>query len=202
MVLTPEKIEEIKKQLSGLNPEEQQTKLQEILQTLDPKEREQLTGGPQQCPFCLMAEGKIDVIKVYEDVEVLAILDINPANPGHTLVFTKKHNTTINDLTPYESDRLFTPTDKIAKAISKALGAAGVNLYLASGAAAGQTAPHLLINIIPRFENDGIRFGWQPKKQDPETMKKIAKNISNNLEEEKPMIEEVIDEDDEDEIIG
>lgn len=201
MVLTPDKIGAIKEQLQGLSPEEQQKKLQEILATLDPEEREQLVGK-QQCPFCVMVEEKIPVTKVYEDVEVLAILDINPANPGHTLVFTKKHNATINDMTPYESDRLFTTTDKIAKSMRKALGAAGVNIHIASGAAAGQTAPHLLVNIIPRFENDGVRFGWQPRKQTEEEMKHVAKKIINNLEEEKPKEKEVIEYDEEDMAIG
>lgn len=201
MVLTPDKIEAIKEELSGLNPEEQQKKLQEILATLDPEEREQLVGK-QQCPFCTMAEGKIPVVKVHEDVEVLAILDINPANPGHTLVFTKKHNSTLNDLTPYESDRLFTVVNKVAKAITKGLNAAGVNIYAASGRAAGQTSPHLLVNVIPRFENDGIRFGWQPKKQTEEDLSQIAKNISGGMEDEKKPTEEIVLDEDEDTILG
>lgn len=200
MVLTPQKINEIKEELSELKPEEQQQKLQEILSSLDPEEREQLVGK-QQCPFCSMAEGKIPVIKVYEDLEILAILDINPANPGHTLVFTKKHNATLNDLNPYESDRLFTAANKIAKAMAKGINAKGVNMYIASGPAAGQTAPHLLINIIPRFENDGLRFGWQPKKMAEEQMASIAKSISSNFEEERKPIEEVTW-DEEDTIIG
>ncbi len=200
MALTPQKIEAIKEQLAGLPPEEQQAKLQEILQTLNPEERTHLMGK-EQCPFCSMAEGKIPVVKIYEDVEVLAILDINPANPGHTLVFTKKHNATMNDLTPYEADRLFTTTYKLAKAISKGLNAAGTNIFIASGAAAGQTAPHLLVNIIPRFDGDGIKFGWQPRKQTDEEIRHVAKKISSSLEEEKPMITEVI-EDEDDEITG
>lgn len=199
MALTQQKIEAIKEQLAGLPPEEQQAKLQEILQTLNPEEREQLMGK-QQCPFCAMAEGKIPVTKIYEDVEVLAILDINPANPGHTLVFTKKHNATINDLTPYESDRLFTTTYNLAKAISKSLNATGTNIHIASGAAAGQTAPHLLVNIIPRFEGDGIKFGWQPRKQTDEEIKHVAKKILSSMEEERPAITEVIEE--EDELVG
>lgn len=197
MALTPQKIDAIKEQLAGLPPEEQQAKLQEILQTLSPEERAQLMGK-QQCPFCMMAEGKIDVVKVYEDVEVLAILDINPANPGHTLVFTKKHNLKIEDMTPYEADRLFTTTYKLTKAVTNGLNAAGTNVYIASGAAAGQTAPHLLVNIIPRFEGDGIRFAWQARKQTEEEIKHVAKKISSSMEEEKPLITEIVEEDDDD----
>ena len=89
-MLTPEKIEEIKKQLMDLGPEEQQEKLKELLATLNPEEQEQLVGK-RECPFCLMGQGKIPVKTVYEDGEVKAILDINPANKGHILLFPKDH---------------------------------------------------------------------------------------------------------------
>ncbi len=202
MTLTQEKVEAIKKELQCVEPEEQQERLQEILSTLTPEEREQLVGK-QQCPFCLMAEGKIPTVKVYEDNDILAILDINPASPGHTLIFTKAHYALITELSSDEASKLFTTANKIAKAITKALNASGVNIYAASGPAAGQTAPHVLVNIIPRFENDGIRFGWQPKKLDSDALSEIGKKISENIEKEKPKVEVVeLVEDDEEPIYG
>ena len=43
------------------------------------------------CVFCKIVAGEIPGAKVYETDEVLAFLDINPVNPGHTLVVPKKH---------------------------------------------------------------------------------------------------------------
>ena len=43
------------------------------------------------CIFCKMVKGEIPCAKVYEDQDILAFLDINPASKGHTLVITKEH---------------------------------------------------------------------------------------------------------------
>ena len=102
-----------------------------------------------------------------------------------------------------ENQRLFSVVQNVAKAAVTGLKAQGINIYLASGPGAGQTAPHLLVNVIPRFENDGIRFGWQPKKQTDEEMLKTAKLISSNIgEERKAIVEEIIADDDEDFVIA
>ena len=41
--------------------------------------------------FCKIIKGEIPSAKVYEDDDVLAILDISQATRGHTLVITKKN---------------------------------------------------------------------------------------------------------------
>jgi len=180
MALTPEKVEEIKSQLQGLSPEEQQAKLQEILQTLTPEEREELMGGAQQggqCPFCAMAEGQIPVKTVYEDDQVMAILDINPASKGHVLVFLKKHYQFLGQIEDAEAGYLFKITNQISTAVFEAMGATGTNIVVNNGQGAGQTAPHVLINVIPRYENDGINLRWNPQKIEEAEMEEIAKKI-------------------------
>ena len=41
--------------------------------------------------FCKIVKGEIPSSKVYEDEEILAFKDINPAAPIHILVIPKKH---------------------------------------------------------------------------------------------------------------
>jgi histidine triad (HIT) family protein len=43
------------------------------------------------CLFCKIARGEIPARKVYEDDEVFAFHDINPARPVHVLVVPKRH---------------------------------------------------------------------------------------------------------------
>ena len=52
----------------------------------------------QGCIFCDIVSGKIKSKLVYRDRDATAFLDINPRNPGHTLVVTNKHHETIMDL--------------------------------------------------------------------------------------------------------
>ena len=191
MVLTPEKINEIKAQLAGLSPETQQEKLQEIVVTLDPEEQEQLFGK-QKCPFCAMAAGEIPVKKVYEDAECIAILDINPANKGHMLLFPKKHYGMMAQMPDDEAGKLYAVANKLAKAAFDGLKASGSNIVVGNGAIAGQRAPHALINIIPRFDGDKVVVGWNPVKLSEDEMddalKRISANIPKEKKEEKPVI--------------
>ena len=191
MVLTPEKINEIKAQLAGLSPETQQEKLQEIVATLDPEEQEQLFGK-QKCPFCAMAAGEIPVKKVYEDAECIAILDINPANKGHMLLFPKKHYGMMAQMHDDEAGKLYAVANKLAKAAFDGLKASGSNIVVGNGAIAGQRAPHALINIIPRFDGDKVVVGWNPVKLSEDEMddalKQISAHIPKEKKEEKPVI--------------
>ena len=45
----------------------------------------------EDCLFCKIVKGEIPSSKVYEDEEILAVKDINPAAPIHILVIPKKH---------------------------------------------------------------------------------------------------------------
>lgn len=191
MTLTPEKINAIKAQLAGLPPEEQQKKLQEIVATLDTEEQEQLFGK-QQCPFCSMVEGKIPVVKVYEDSECMAILDIHPANKGHLLLFPKKHYAMMAQMPDEEAGKLFAVANKLSKAVFDGLNAAGSNVIAGNGAIAGQRAPHALINIIPRFEGDKVVVGWNPVEVDENEFESIAAKIKAKIPAEKPKEKPVI----------
>ena len=49
----------------------------------------------EDCLFCKIIKGEIPSNKVYEDDEILAFYDINPAAPVHILVIPKKHITSL-----------------------------------------------------------------------------------------------------------
>ncbi len=47
------------------------------------------------CLFCRIARGEIPSRKVYEDDQILAFHDINPARPVHLLVIPRHHITSL-----------------------------------------------------------------------------------------------------------
>ena len=51
------------------------------------------------CLFCKIARGDIPSRKVYEDDEVFAFHDINPARPMHLLVVPKRHIDSLQTIT-------------------------------------------------------------------------------------------------------
>jgi histidine triad (HIT) family protein len=110
----------------------------------------------QQCVFCHIASGKIPAKKVYDDDKVAAVLDINPATPGHILIIPKNHVA----IMPQMSDDLIAHLGMVAKQLShaviRALKVDGTSVFVANGIAAGQRAPHFLLHVIPRSQNDNV----------------------------------------------
>ena len=49
----------------------------------------------EDCLFCKIARGEIPSRKVYEDDDIFAFHDINPARPVHILVIPKRHITSL-----------------------------------------------------------------------------------------------------------
>lgn len=114
-------------------------------------------GAPgQNCIFCSIAEGKIQSKQIYSDPHVIAILDINPANPGHVLVIPKKHYSLMMQIPGDEIGHIFKVCKKLSQVLLHAVEADGTNIFVANGALAGQKAPHFMVHIIPRVENDNV----------------------------------------------
>lgn len=99
--------------------------------------------------FARILRGELPAIKVYEDEQVLAFMDIMPQADGHTLVIPKSPAVTLLDLDPQVAAYTIQVVQKVAKAMEKALGLDGIILMQLSGAAAGQTVPHVHFHLIP-----------------------------------------------------
>lgn len=110
------------------------------------------------CIFCKIVRGELPSTKVYEDDDVLAFLDINPVNPGHTLVIPKRHATDVFDAEDSDWIALTKAVRIIAHAIERSLKPTGVNLTMNNRAGAGQVVFHAHIHIMPRFEHDGHKL--------------------------------------------
>ena len=54
----------------------------------------------EDCLFCKIIKKEIPADIVYEDEEILAFKDIQPAAPIHILVIPKKHIECVNDIKP------------------------------------------------------------------------------------------------------
>ena len=106
--------------------------------------------------FTKIIQGEIPTRKVYEDENVFAFLDVNPVNPGHTLVVPKEPCVGLLDCDPDILAKVIQAVQKVAIAVKAGLGADGVNIHQNEGAAAGQKVFHLHFHIIPRFEGDGF----------------------------------------------
>lgn len=129
--------------------------------------------------FARILRGELPAIKVYEDDQVLAFMDIMPQADGHTLVIPKSPALTLLDLDPDVAAYTIKVVQKIAQAIEKALGAQGIVLMQLSGASAGQTVPHVHFHLIPTSVHELGRHAAQMGDQDK--IKPFAEQIKSAL---------------------
>lgn len=108
------------------------------------------------CIFCKIASGEIQGMRVYEDVETLAFMDLAKDVDGHVLVIPKKHCKNILDCDAETLSAVMNTVKKVSMHLTEKCGYDGVNLLNASDESAGQSMPHFHIHIIPRRKNDGI----------------------------------------------
>jgi len=100
------------------------------------------------CIFCKVVEGKIPSSKVYEDDDIFAFKDINPARPVHILVIPKKHITSLATVAPEDTPVLGKMLAK-ANEIAVAQGSPeGFRVIINTGRIGQQEVPHLHAHIV------------------------------------------------------
>jgi histidine triad (HIT) family protein len=129
------------------------------------------------CIFCKIVSNTMPAVKVYEDENTLAFLDIQPANFGHVLVVPKDHFENIYVVPAEEWCRVNLVAQNVALAVKHGADADGVNLIMNNESAAGQVVPHAHIHIIPRYNEDGLKHWDHKTYKDAEQMSEIAEKI-------------------------
>lgn len=111
------------------------------------------------CVFCDIVAGTAPAIRVYEDDDYLAILDIRPFSRGHTLVIPKRHTVDLTDTPPDTVTGLARIGQRIARAARRSgLHADGNNIVINDGKAAFQTVFHIHLHVLPRHSGDKLSF--------------------------------------------
>jgi histidine triad (HIT) family protein len=110
------------------------------------------------CLFCKIAAKQIPSKVLFEDDDLLAFHDINPAAPAHVLVIPKQHLGSLSDGEPEHGALL----GKLLLAASRAaeltgVAASGYRVVANTGADAGQSVFHLHIHVL-----GGRAMAWPP----------------------------------------
>jgi len=86
----------------------------------------------------------------------LSVVSVNlyPYNPGHLIIFPKRHLLSITEVSDEEIMDIHKLTVKAIKILSKAWRAAGFNVGYNIGKNSGGSIPHIHQHIVPRFPNE------------------------------------------------
>ena len=103
----------------------------------------------ENCLFCKIIKGEIPSTKVYEDDEILAFKDINPAAPIHILVIPKKHITSLAHLEKEDEvivGKIYSVINKIAE--EQGVKEKGYRVIVNCGKDGGQEVMHLHFHLL------------------------------------------------------
>lgn len=103
----------------------------------------------EDCVFCKIIKGEIPSEKVYEDEEVIAFKDIQPAAPIHILVIPKKHIETLLDVREEDSHliaHIYQVINKIAKDME--IDKEGFRVIANCGKDSGQEVMHIHFHLL------------------------------------------------------
>lgn len=101
------------------------------------------------CLFCKMINGDIPCKKIYEDNEVIAILDLHPSCDGHTLIIPKKHS---KDMMEIDNDTLlhiYNVAQKLAPKLIEKMHATAFSIRINYGDT--QEIKHFHMHLLPNY---------------------------------------------------
>ena len=127
-----------------------------------------------ECIFCKITKGEVPSMKVYEDGQFIAFLDINPVAKGHILVIPKNHFPTLTDMSKLALANLMTVVFDVSTAMKRSLEPDGIRIQQNNGKAAGQIVSHVHFHVIP-FYNDQSRAGKYANQEEMESYAKMLR---------------------------
>ncbi|MEK6868276.1 MAG: HIT family protein [Nanoarchaeota archaeon] len=133
------------------------------------------------CTVCSIAQKHVAAKIVYEDAAVIAYFSPDPSAVGHIIVVPKQHTETLEELPDAIATQLFYVASYTASAVYEGLASQGTNIICNNGPGAGIKG-HVTLHIIPRKENDGLSFVWEPKQVAPADFDDIVKKVKDKAD--------------------
>lgn len=133
----------------------------------------------KDCIFCQIVSGQLPAEIVYEDSNILAILDIDPISDGHTLVLPKEDMKDIFSLDEREGGKIMSVAKKLAKVIQDEYHYDTVMLMQVNGLA--QDHPHFHLHVFGRNKSNDIKIDYPAGvNRSPEYLSAIAQTMQKN----------------------
>ena len=148
--------EQIKKQINDMKNEE-------IEEFIKKNQLTHLEEEKSSCIFCSIVKEQSPSIKIAENSNSIAILDINPISKGHTLIIPKKHNK---------------EPSKEAQELAFEIGGKIFEKFKPKDMTtrAAKVMDHTILNVIPLYEDTDIEKRTTTSQEE---LIKVAKEISN-----------------------
>ena len=134
-----------------------------------------------ECIFCKIVKDQLPSAKVYEDDEVVAFMNLQQKNPGHTLVIPRQHYRNIYDISEDSAAAIMRVAVRLSRAIKTAFEPDGMNTLQNSEPAAMQSVFHYHLHLIPRYQGDDLFAIFRAPAASPEELQSNAEKLKKGL---------------------
>jgi ATP adenylyltransferase len=112
-------------------------------------------GTDQGCFLCAAADGSDEASLVVDRGETAFVLmNRFPYTSGHLMVVPVRHAGDVLELTAAEGAAIFAATQRAIRALTDVLHPDGFNIGINQGSAAGASAEHVHLHVVPRWAGD------------------------------------------------
>jgi histidine triad (HIT) family protein len=139
------------------------------------------------CVFCEIVAGRSPAHVVAHDERTVAFMDIAPLSRGHVLIVPRAHAAELWAISPEDGSALMHAALRVAAAVNEAFQPEGLNLFHATGEAAGQTVFHVHLHVVPRWRHDGFRPPIIPDRAGDPMLAETADRIRAALRPQAPL---------------
>jgi len=111
---------------------------------------------PEGCILCLVRDGSPDVdrLVVHETPRMIVSLNLYPYNPGHLIMFPRRHVRDVRELSAEERLDCDGTTRLCLDVLDATHGPSAYNIGYNMGLVAGASIEHLHMHIIPRYPRE------------------------------------------------
>ena len=138
------------------------------------------------CIFCKIVKGEIPSIKIYEDENVIAFMDINPVSEGHALVIPRIHTENLWEIPEATLSAVHSVSKTIVHAMTRAMGPVSVAAVQLNGRGVNQVVMHYHLHLIPRAsDGEALKLtAWEMIPGDMDAINRTGAAIAAAIENE------------------
>jgi ATP adenylyltransferase len=110
----------------------------------------------EKCILCAIRDNdeKITKLEVYRNEKFIVTINLYPYNPGHIMIFPKRHIEDIRELNKKEKIIFRELTDRSLDLLEEEYNPHGFNIGINLGRASGASIKHLHRHIVPRYHDE------------------------------------------------
>jgi histidine triad (HIT) family protein len=134
----------------------------------------------EECVFCSIASDKIKSIKIDENKDAIAVLEINPISKGHSIIIPREHTNKV-------SKSALNLAEKVSKKIKEKFSPKSVEI------SNSKLFGHEVISVLPIYNKENFNSERKPTRI--EELEKVKEEMEKKKEvvKKKPKIEKVKD---------